>query len=196
MASPPSPEASEIRRRGRRRLLGAVTLVLLAVVFIPMILDSEPRPQRTTPSLDIPPKENVAPLPAPTPAAATKIVVADKAPASASGEVDMPAKPSPASAPQPAAKLTPIPSKNVPDAPSKAAPKLEGFAVQVGAFRDEERLKQARAKLEAAHVPHYIERVDGGGATITRLRAGPFPSREAAEGARAKLNDGQVVALP
>ena len=216
MASPPSPEASEIRRRGRRRLLGAVTLVLLAVVFIPMILDSEPRPQRTTPSLDIPPKENVAPLPAPTPAAATKIVVADKAPASASGEVDVPAKPStpasaatpptpppaapaatsPASPPQPAAKLTPIPSKNAPDAASKAAPKLEGFAVQVGAFRDEERLKQARAKLEAAHVPHYIERVDGGGATITRLRAGPFPSREAAEGARAKLNDGQVVALP
>ena len=225
MASPPSPEASEIRRRGRRRLLGAVTLVLLAVVFIPMVLDSEPRPERTTPSLDIPPKENVAPLPAPTPAAATKIVVADKAPASASGEVDVPAKPSPSPAaaspptpppaastatppaaaspatpPQPAAKVTPIPSKNAPDAPPKAAPKLEGFAVQVGAFRDDERLRQTRAKLESAGIVHYPERVDAGGGAITRLRAGPFPTREAAEQARAKLKgaslDGQVVPLP
>src|SRR6476661_3951786 len=162
MASPSSPEASEIRRRGRRRLLGAVTLVLLAVVFIPMIPDSEPRPQRTTPSLDIPPKENVAPLPAPTPAAATKIVVADKAPASASGEVEVPAKPSSA------AKVTPIPSKNAPETPSKAAPKLEGFAVQVGAFRDDERLRQTRAKLESAGIVHYTERVDASGGAITR----------------------------
>ena len=238
MASPSSPEASEIRRRGRRRLLGAVTLVLLAVVFIPMILDSEPRPQRTTPSLAIPPKENVAPLPAPTPAASTKVVVADKAPPSASGEVDVPTKTpqqghaTPSSAtpqggatpssrtpqgdatpssrtPQggdgpgsnsPAAKLTPVPPKTPPESPAKPSPKLEGFAVQVGAFRDEERLRQTRAKLEAAGVVHYTERIDSGGAPMTRLRAGPFPSREAAEQARTKLKtvslDGQVVPLP
>jgi Uncharacterized protein conserved in bacteria len=210
MVSPPSPEASEIRRRGRRRLLGAVTLVLLAVVFIPMILDSEPRPQRTTPSLDIPAKENVAPLPAPapaaTPAAATKIVVADKAPASASGEVDVPTPSS--GTPQsgngpgsnsPAAKVTPVAPKVAPDVPRTAA-KLEGFAVQVGAFRDDERLRQTRAKLEGAGIVHYTERVEANGGAITRLRAGPFPTREAAEQARNKLKaaslDGQVVPLP
>jgi len=195
-------------------LLGAVTLVLLAVVFIPMFLDSEPRPQRTTPSLDIPPKENVAPLPAPTPAAATKIVVADKAPASASGEVDVPAKPSsapataatpptpppassaatpPASPPQPAAKVTPIPSKNAPDAPPKAAPKLEGFAVQVGAFRDEAKLKQAREKVAAAKMSAYTEP----SGDLTRLRVGPFSTREEAERAAATLRhsvpDAKVV---
>src|SRR5262249_13665506 len=43
MATTASPEASEIRRRGRRRLIGAIVIVVLAVVFIPMILDSEPR---------------------------------------------------------------------------------------------------------------------------------------------------------
>src|SRR4051794_36131924 len=75
MASSPSIEASEIRRRGRRRLLGAVTLVLLLVVFVPMILDSEPRPQRSQPSLAIPPKENAAPLPVPTPALSSRAPV-------------------------------------------------------------------------------------------------------------------------
>jgi DedD protein len=154
MESPPSPEASEIRRRGRRRLLGAVTLVLLVVVFVPMFLDSEPRPQRAEPSLTIPPKDNAPPLPAPAPA-----------------------KPTPATV-------------------VATAPKLEGFAVQVGAFRDEARLTQARQKLEAAGVVHYTERIEGGGAPITRLRAGPFPTREAAEKARATLQEGQVVPLP
>lgn len=162
-----------------------------------MILDSEPRPERTTPSLAIPAKEKALPLPAPTPAAQTKAIVADKAPVSASGEVDVPA----AKVDVPAAKLTPLPPKNAaPDAPPMAAPKLEGFAVQVGAFRDDERLRQTRVKLESAGIAHYTERVDSGGGVITRLRAGPFPTREAAEQARAKLKtaslDGQVVPLP
>jgi DedD protein len=80
---------------------------------------------------------------------------------------------------------------------SKAAPRLEGFAVQVGAFKDEDTLRQARSKLTAAGVSHYTERIEGG---LTRLRAGPFPTREAAEKARATIQkaslEGQVVALP
>jgi DedD protein len=169
-------------------LLGAVTLVMAFVVFVPMILDNEPRQQRSTPSIVIPPKDNPPPLPAPSARApagnvagpnvsAQAAAPSPKAPISASGEV-----------------IPPEPAKTPPPAPN--SPKLEGFAVQVGAFRDEDRLKQARAKLEASRVPHYIERVDGSGGAITRLRAGPFPTREAAEAARATMGDGQVVSLP
>jgi DedD protein len=189
-ATSPEAEASEIRRRGRRRLLGAVTLVMALVVFVPMILDNEPRPSRSEPSPVIPPKDNAPPLPAPAPAPVAAIVAeAPKAPVSTSGEVSEPPKPAPAKAEPPKA-----PEKPAPAAAQK--PKLEGFAVQVGAFRDEERLKQARAKLEAAGLAHYTERIDGSGGAMTRLRAGPFPTREAAEAARAKLNDGKVVPLP
>jgi DedD protein len=67
----------------------------------------------------------------------------------------------------------------------------------VGAFLDEETLRQARTKLVDAKVAHYTEQVGGG---LTRLRAGPFPTREAAEQARVALKlsalDGQVVPLP
>jgi DedD protein len=81
-----------------------------------------------------------------------------------------------------------------------AAPRLEGFAVQVGAFRDESKLDQARRKLVAAKVPHYTERLDAKGGALTRLRAGPFATREAAESALAQLKlsalDGKVVPLP
>ena len=47
MAASSNPEISatelELKRRGRRRLIGAITIGLLAIVFLPMIFDSEPR---------------------------------------------------------------------------------------------------------------------------------------------------------
>jgi DedD protein len=165
MATPASTEASEIRRRGRRRLIGAVTLVVLAVVFVPMVLDSEPRPKRNEAALEIPAKDTAPPLPPPAP------------------------KPSvtPAAA---------TPQRAGAQEPAPPTPKLEGFAVQVGAFRDEDKLKHAREKLAAAGLAHYVERRGD----LNRLRAGPYPTREAAEKALGTVKsaslDGQVVPLP
>jgi DedD protein len=173
MATPAPTEASEIRRRGRRRLIGAVALVVLAVVFVPMILDSEPRPKRAEPSLEIPAKDKVAPLPAPA--------VVPKAPAVVPVETGTQKS---------SAKAVPAPKVEA------AAPKLEGFAVQVGAFRDEDKLAQAREKLAFAGISHYVERRGD----LNRLRAGPYDTREAAEKALAAVKavslEGQVVPLP
>ena len=202
MASPATnPEASEIRRRGRQRLIGAVTLVALLVVFVPMLLDSEPRPVRQQPSLAIPPKDNAPPLP--TPAAAPKApaapVVAPKAQVPAAAVVE-PAKPDATASVAAAPAASPAVSAPPAAAPKAADPRLVGFAVQVGAFRDETKLKQAREKLAAAGVVHYTERLDTKSGPLTRLRAGPFPSREAAEGALVSIKrgalDGKVVPLP
>jgi DedD protein len=165
MATSASNEASEIRRRGRQRLVGAVAIVLLLVVFVPMVLDSAPRPARNEPTLTIPPKNNAPPLVMPS-----------------------------------AAPAEPPKGAGVTQEPAAKAPKLEGFAVQVGAFRDDEKLRQAREKLAAAGVKHYTERIDSSTGALTRLRAGPFPTREAADAAVAKLHgislEGKVVPLP
>jgi DedD protein len=192
MASPASTEASEIRRRGRQRLIGAVALVLILVVFVPMILDSEPRPARQEPSLAIPSKENAAALPAPAPASKAPAVAAKPQPPAAE-----PPKTAALEPPKPAASVPAKPAAPAAPAAPATAPKLEGFAVQVGAFRDEAKLKQAREKLAAAGVVHYTERLEAAGGPLTRLRAGPFPTREAAETALAVLKraalDGKVV---
>src|ERR1044072_5254171 len=37
-------DVDTLKRRGRRRLVGAVALVLLAVIVLPMVFDPEPRP--------------------------------------------------------------------------------------------------------------------------------------------------------
>jgi DedD protein len=204
MAKELSPEQIEIRRKGRQRLIGAIMLVLLLVVFVPMLLDPEPRQQRPEPVLAIPPKQSPPPLPAPSrPAPA--------APQSSPPAVGVPASPatpeSPGKAPPAVAAPAPVVKGNAPAAKaappeSKTAgvPRLEGFAVQVGAFKDEAKLAQAREKLAAARISHYIERLTTGSGELTRLRAGPFPTREAAEKAAADVTraglEGQVVPLP
>jgi DedD protein len=193
MASTGSPEASEIRSRGRRRLIGAIALVMLLVVFVPMFLDSEPRPAGKEPSATIPPRDNAPPLPAPK---AADPKVAQVKPAELA--------PAPAKAPE-SRVVAPLPPAGKVPAPAPAAAvvapaKLEGFAVQVGAFRDEEKLRQLREKLAAASVVHYTERLDSKAGPLTRLRAGPFATRDEAEAALVKLKraavDGKVVPLP
>lgn len=154
---------------------------MLLVVFVPMLLDPEPRPARSGgPTLAIPPKDNPPPLPAPRADVATVVPSATVVP-------PPPAVPAQAGTQSPAA---PKPTD---------APKLEGFAVQVGAFRDEAKLAQSREKLAAAGLVHYTERLESKGGPLTRLRAGPYPTREAAEAALAKIKrlalDGKVVPL-
>jgi len=49
------PQLDEIRRRARRRLVGAVVLALAAAVLVPMLLESDPRPLGEDVSVKIPP---------------------------------------------------------------------------------------------------------------------------------------------
>ena len=199
MPNDPITEQAEVRRKGRQRLIGAVVLALVAVVFVPMVLDPEPRRDRVEPLLAIPPKEGAAPLPAvtkaPEPPVERIVEVAGDGSAKPEAAKPEPAKAEPPKAPSPKAAAAPAAPKGETKA---AAPKLEGFAVQVGAFRDEAKLAQARGKVSAARLPHYTEKLDAG--DLTRLRAGPFPTREAAEKAAAQLKraglGGQVVPLP
>src|SRR5512135_1887177 len=125
MASPASTETIEIRRRGRRRLIGAIAIVVLLVVFVPMLLDSEPRHRANEPSMQIPPKENAPPLPAPAPAPA-KPATAQATPAAPAAEPASAAAPAKAAAAKPAAKLA-VAKPEAPKAapvPAPSAPRL------------------------------------------------------------------------
>src|SRR5205085_4993594 len=136
-------------------------------------------------SLDIPAKDKAPPLPAPIPsktpaksdAAAPPAVV----PANAGAQEATPPAPKSEGPAKPAPKAAP--EKSAPATNAAAEPKLEGFAVQVGAFKDEAKLTAAREKLMEAKIPHFVERRGG----LNRLRAGPYSTREAAEKALASI---------
>jgi len=128
-------DVETLKRRGRRRLVGAVALVLAAVIVLPMVFDPEPRSSAPPVSVRIP------------------------------GEDETPFAPKPP--PRPPEK--------------KAAVPAEQYVVQVGAFANPEGVI---AKLASAKMPYYTEPIKG---NLTRVRAGPFATREAAEKALEQL---------
>jgi DedD protein len=120
-------QAAEMRVRARRRLAGAVTLVLTAVIVLPMLLDSEPTP--VAKNIPIRTPERQAPFgpnapEAPAAAAVEPATVAEAAPSAQSTPTPVAAAAS--SDPKPEPKLDP--KRNDPPAraepPKAAAPTL------------------------------------------------------------------------
>jgi DedD protein len=71
VSSGPNENIEVVRRRARYRLIGAVVLVLMAVVGFPLVFDSQPRPVSVDTPIVIPDRQAVATLAdgAPLPAA-------------------------------------------------------------------------------------------------------------------------------
>ena len=58
MPEPADVNLDELKRRARRRLVGAVVLALAAAVFVPMLLESDPRPLGEDVAVKIPPVDD------------------------------------------------------------------------------------------------------------------------------------------
>ena len=179
-----------LKRRGRRRLVGAVALVLAAVIVLPMVFDPEPRRGAPPVSVRIPGEDEAPFKPKPVPKAPAKSIEAPpaakkaEAPAPPPPQVEKPAAPvakaAPAAKPAPA---KPAPAKPAPSERARAEAALAGaeYVFQVGVFADP---ANAIEKLKAAKLAYSTETVKD---NLTRVRAGPFPTKEAAEKARERL---------
>jgi DedD protein len=262
-ADPMLPE----KKRARRRLIGAVVLVLAVVIVLPMILDPEPKPLTDDISIQIPSRDAKAPDSAPAPESAAPAVSAPaSAPAGTQSDVngldgkeelvetkpvvkptEKPAetpvakpvdatlpiqpipkpveKPAPKQIEKPIEKPTPKPEKIVekpaekpaPVKAEKAAPAaaktseeqralaiLQGkapatdkstgayvpngkFVIQVAALATQEKIDELRSKLSAAGLKSFTQKIATKDGDRTRIRVGPFDSREEADKARAKI---------
>lgn len=89
------------------------------------------------------------------------------------------------------AKLEPPKPAKAPSAP-EAAPGR--FVVQVGAFNEAESLKAARQKVEKLGYKSYTQDVETAAGKRTRLRVGPYASRQEAEAVAGKLKAGGMPA--
>ena len=213
MARAISDEELQIKRRARRRLIGAIVLVIAIVVVLPMVLDSEPRVSSQSVSVQIPSPDagvftsKVVPLPATPDSKAIAKAAPGKPPAVLPAEEPqkivaapaspLPAKETPKQAPQespkPVAKAVIEKKTGTPAKPpvksAKPAPKSKDgqFVVQVIALADAEKAKQMRENIAAAGIKSYTEVVKTSKGDVTRVRAGPFATRVAAEKAREQL---------
>jgi DedD protein len=207
MATPVSEQELQLRKRARRRLMGAIVLVAAVAVILPMVLDPEPQPTSQDINIKIPAPDSkgftskVVPLAPPV-----KVGNTDK-PLSKSTETPVAKAPEPAPAAtvaeKPAPKaVTEKPAAKVPEkAPEKAVEAKPGtFFIQVTALADTDRAKQVQQRIIDAGFPAYTQVIPAGKGSVTRVRAGPFVSRDEADKAQAALKaaglEGKVATNP
>lgn len=213
------------KKRARRRLIGAIALVLAAVIGLPMILDAEPQPLSSDIAIQIPSRERVTQTedvqPTSIEAGPAETAVAEpavEAPASARNAAATPAisapvaalaapvpKTTPVTVPAPVEKVsqsTPVRTETPtaidegaralallegrPD-PRAAAKKAEKFVVQVAALASQEKVNELQLRLKDAGIKSYTQKVATQGGDRTRVRVGPFTSREEAEKVRSRI---------
>ena len=217
-------DSLELKKRSRRRLVGAAALALLAVIILPIVMDAEPEQPVSEIQVSIPERAldstPIEPLPAIIP---PPIGAMDQLPA----EVEQTVRPVEVTPPEPAetvAKAEPEPepelaapeeSKPAPSPPPAKPPHttddegeraraiLEGrtmasagsLVVQVGAFSDVAKASARQDELAKQGFTSHVETAGG----ISRVRVGPFSTRADAEAMLKKLGaasiDG-VIATP
>jgi len=225
LSNTPAESVEVIRKRARHRLMGSVILVLGAVVGLPLLFDSQPRPVAIDTPIVIPDRNQVAPLTSPSaivkPAAPSKEVVLD-APDTTAGA---PAKSTVANTaaldpneevvtkdpkivaksdvrpdvkPDTKPELNPEAKPDTKEA-AKAKALLDGkdapksadapvrSVVQVGAFADLAKAREVRTKLESAGIKTYTQDVETKDGKRTRVRVGPFATKEEADKAAEKI---------
>ena len=215
MAKAPTDEQLQLRRRARRRLIGAIALVTLIAVVLPWVLEHEPRQSEHEVTIQIPSQDSKAFSPtgvpgnvlAPQKAAPEndKAIASEEKPSAAPAGDDalraeqdkVLAAPTKASSAKTAAKDKPAtePKKKPAEKPEAAEGKQ--YVVQVAALADADKAGEIQRQLAAKGLKSYTERVKTTSGEMTRVRVGPFPNREAAEKERGRIKalgfDGNVT---
>ena len=199
MAKQLTDEELNLRRKLRRRLIGAAALTLAVVVILPMVLDREPKATGEDIELRIPAPDNVGEF---VPGKATEelagtpaSVVGAVAPSAISAVAETvpavtPSLPISGAAPaRPAAEKSPVPPPAKAAEPVKPEPQLTtpdkassptGFVAQVGAYSNADTARQELVQLKKWGFKAYTEKA---GDKI-RVRVGPYAGRDQADKVR------------
>ena len=182
----------------RFRLTGAIILIVLAVIFLPWLLDGAGYEQMSGIDEPVPPAPSFSEpdmaLPSERPAVPRE--TAREVPASAEGEPrvaelhslddDFPATGEPEAPPAEPVEAEPEPAPE--PAPAK---RIEaGWAVQVGSFRDGDNAREEESRLRAQGLPAFIDESTVDGRSIFRVKVGPVARRDQALELGSRLEDG------
>ncbi|SOZ54608.1 conserved hypothetical protein; putative TRANSMEMBRANE PROTEIN [Cupriavidus taiwanensis] len=175
------------KQRARRRLIGAVVLMVAAVIVLPIVFETKPRPVSDDVSVKVANGVTSSQKPRVEPRKADPLPPApasrnDAAALDAGEEIVNAPKPSAAAADKPAQRTEAKPEPK-PETRAEAKTGSGKYLILIGAFSSEERAKGWLAKLKASKVPAYVERKVLADGERILLRAGPFNDRDAADAA-------------
>lgn len=207
----------QLKKRARRRVVGAIAFVSVVAVVLPMVMDHEPRQVVHDVEIRIPgqdeksfaPKFAAAPVektsdPVPVPASPPVSEPVAKLVEPAKSKPELPPEKSPVKLDKPVEKTPPKPvDKTIskPDdakraaailsgqsaAESKSAEKSGEYLILIGAFSNEANVKNIKTKLGEQGIKTFTEPLETPQGKKIRVRAGPFGSRDVAEKALEKM---------
>ncbi|WP_290653693.1 SPOR domain-containing protein [Aquisalimonas sp.] len=195
-----------MQQHHKQRLVGAVVVVALAVIFVPMLLQGPVDRGTTDLSVEIPPRPEVEQGPE------SESAAAEAEPSPGLEAVPLPedddadaAQAPPGPAPSPDPDMLPDEEDGVAEAPEEAAgedEELASYSVQVGSFGNEDNALGLRDRLREQDFSAYVDRIEReGDQPLYRLRVGPVVERGEAEELLERLAseadvDGLVVSHP
>lgn len=199
-------KAAEDEFDPRHRIVGAVVLVALAVIFLPMFLSSQP-PENSQPVADRPGAETrvvtapVTPLTENAPPASslpatnqsgknvstktvTHVVPLAEPVAEGSAVESSAVAPSPKNS----ADSKPPKSAKAPT-PKTTPPSARGWTVQVGLFSHAENVSRLQERLRQKGYSVIVDPPTPAPGKLTRVEVGPYKDATAAKAAQARLRD-------
>jgi DedD protein len=190
----------------KKRLIGAVVLVALAAIFIPMLFNGGEQTEMPTFGTNLPPQpkqrfatiEVPLQIPPPKPVETRVVTTQQEAKAQERQEVKetAPSAPPKPTAARPATAETEKPFVVPPVKPQAVKPTLQpavavkpagGWAVQLGSFEKSANALAFRDKVRKQGYAAFVEQQKGSSATVYRVRVGPEIKRETADALKAKL---------
>ena len=203
----------------KERLVGAAVILILAVIFIPMLLDDTEDQEIVITETNIPPKPENMPLP---PSVDERIIPADSNFSSriipvqeepAVEEVEEPVVQKTEEAVPPAEKketTSPKPAQTAGQKSAAAAGKndepatnvgVSAWVVQLGSFSSEKNAQELNQKLKQAGFRSFVEPLRQNNTTSYRVRVGPELRRSDAQTIKEKLKstmqiEGIIVHYP
>jgi DedD protein len=202
MAKQITDDEQNLRRKARRRLIGAVALTLVVVVVLPMVLDSQPAPSGRDIELNIPNQDKAGAFMSGVAvregvkgnAAAASAVVVSPLPVekiALANDIKSGAQTNTAKQVVDSGNESAAAAKAVTVATGKVQPATskpvnvgaDSYVVQIGAYSSTDKAKQELSKLKKWGFRAYIEKAGD----KTRVRVGPYTEREKAEKALHQL---------
>ncbi|MGC8119019.1 SPOR domain-containing protein [Marinobacter sp. VGCF2001] len=196
----------------KQRIIGALVLVSLAVIFVPMIFD-EPHTQRQSTPITIPEEPPFPEVdmpdagypeseadgsadPSNEPSGGFRIVeeesaVVDAEPSASDPEPDASAQPAEQPEPEPSpddgVALTADASEG--SAKAEFSGSLDGaWVVQLGSFGNEDNARRLRNNVIEMGYGAHLQQVQRGESTLTRVFSGPFVEKSDAQAAKEALD--------
>lgn len=178
----------------KRRLTGAIVLISLAIIFIPMLLDGRSVdqqleagiPQRDTGPFD---EQLAEARPEPIIPISGELASRDASPAAGVAQVVAPVAPPPRVQPEPAMDPEPV------------AATLHGWVIQVASFSRADNAEEVAGRLRSAGFDTRIEQAQVKGKTVYRVQVGPEADKARAEGLLQRIRstvqlEGRLLAYP